>query len=217
MASTGYQNRRYKVIGGKLEKSWVAPPPAGWFVEKSAALADNEKKIAEGKVRDAELAAEAKIRDDALAIEEAAAKEAAAKKKAEINAARLAEAAADATKLAEEAAARLTDGLKPTTAKPPAVETPEPANPEPEAAETPPGSAPEPEPESTSPVPMVRMKRTMARLAKSRVAIQREVAEGTFPQPHSLGNGEWCWSEMTIAALERERSDVSDAPEPETA
>jgi len=67
----GYQNRRYLVVDGKLKKSWVNPPPAGWFKEKADALADNEKKISEERARDDALAAE-KANADAPAPPDAA-------------------------------------------------------------------------------------------------------------------------------------------------
>ena len=214
MASTGYQNRRYKVIGGKLEKSWVAPPPAGWFVKKADAWADEAEKSAEAKAWNEALAAKTKVRDDELAAEETVAKEIKAKERATAEAARLAEAAATATTLAEKAQARLANGGEPVTTAPPAVETPAPTTSEPEIAETPPIPAPDRDLASTPPAPMLRMKIVMTRTGLSRVAIQRGIAAGTFPAAHDLGKGELCWPAGKIETWLQNRPDAPDAPEP---
>ena len=62
MPNIGYQNRRYKVVMGKLEKSWKNPPPAGWYVKKSDAWAAYQEEIAEAKVFDDALAAKKALR-----------------------------------------------------------------------------------------------------------------------------------------------------------
>ena len=217
MANTGYQNRRYKVIGGKLEKSWVAPPSAGWFVKKADAWADEAEKSAEAKAWNEALAAKTKVRDDELAAEEAAEKKAKADERAEAEAVRLAEEAVTATKLAQEAQARLANGGEPVTTAPPAVETPDPTTPAPETVQVPPESAPEPDLASTPPAPMLRMKIVMTRTGLSRVAIQRAVAAGTFPAAHDLGKGELCWPAEKIETWLQNWPDAPNAPDPEAA
>ena len=41
----GYQNRRYRVVDGKLAKRWDGADEPGWFVTKAEALAATPKTV----------------------------------------------------------------------------------------------------------------------------------------------------------------------------
>ncbi len=85
----GYQNRRYSVIDGKLQKRWDATPDPRWFVTKEEAWeadAANRKTLAARMARNENLKKQRRAKADkaAAAAETKAAKKAA---KAEANAA----------------------------------------------------------------------------------------------------------------------------------
>ena len=85
MASTGYQNRRYRVTDGKLEKRWDAPGD-GWFVTKAEAWADAEAKAKTFAANNARRESAKKQREAKAAKADAAAEAKAAKKAAKAEA-----------------------------------------------------------------------------------------------------------------------------------